>query len=55
MYKSYETYILRDGSELKILEVRDDGIDAVLITPRGEYIEYDDVSPSTIDSILYRR
>ena len=41
-----------DGSEFKILDISEESYNAVLITPSGEYIEYDDISESVIDSIL---
>ena len=54
-YEPNQTFNLKDGSQLKIVEVYSDSIDAVLVTPIGDYIEYVDVSPATINAIINRR
>ena len=51
-YRTGDSYNLKDGSILEIVSVNPSGIDAVVITATGDYIEYDDVSPSTVDSLI---
>ena len=51
-YEPNQSFKLKNGDWLKIVDVYEDSINAVLVSPVGEYIEYEDVSPSTIDAIV---
>ena len=51
-YRKGDSYNLTDGGILEIVDVSSSGVDAVLITEIGDYIEYEDVSQSTIDSLI---
>lgn len=51
-YSALNSYKLVNGSELTILEVKGDEIDALITSPFGEYMELEGVSESTIDTMI---
>ena len=51
-YENNQSFKLKNGDWLKIVDVREDSIDAVLVSPLGEYVEYEDISDSTVDAII---